>query len=50
MLAALLDSRFEVARMLEPQPQPEFRLLEPREYERLMRRPGFICFQAKARN
>jgi len=50
MLGALLDSRFELVRLLEPQPRPEFRLLEPREYERLMRRPGFICFQAKARN
>ena len=50
ILSALLEGGFDLERLLEPQPQPEFRLLEPREYERLMRRPGFICLRAKARN
>jgi len=50
MTGALLGAGFDLERILEPQPQPEFRLLEPDEYARLMRRPLFICFQAKARN
>ena len=50
MVNALLGARFDLERLLEPQPLPEFRLLEPRDYERLMRRPGFICLRAKARN
>jgi SAM-dependent methyltransferase len=50
MLTALLEAGFELERILEPRPQPEFRLLEPDEYARLMRRPGFVCFRAKARN
>ena len=50
MTAALAAAGFNLERILEPQPQPEFRLLEPENYARLMRRPGFICFQAKARN
>jgi SAM-dependent methyltransferase len=50
MTGALLEAGFDLERILEPQPQPEFRLLEPDEYARLMRRPLFICFQAKARN
>jgi SAM-dependent methyltransferase len=50
MLAALEGAGFALERLLEPQPQPDFERLEPLEYGRLMRRPGFICFAAKARN
>jgi SAM-dependent methyltransferase len=50
MLTVLLEAGFELERILEPRPQPEFRLLEPDEYARLMRRPGFICFRAKPRD
>jgi ubiquinone/menaquinone biosynthesis C-methylase UbiE len=48
--AALLAAGFNLERIVEPQPQPEFRLLEPAEYARLMRQPGFICFRAKVSN
>jgi SAM-dependent methyltransferase len=48
MLAPLLDAGFELERVLEPRPLPEFKTLEPEEYSRLMRRPGFICFRARA--
>ena len=48
MLGALFESGFAVTRVLEPQPQPEFRLLEPRDYERLMRRPGFHLFSSQS--
>ena len=47
MLNALLAAGFVLERVLEPQPRPEFRVLEPEEYARLMRRPGFITFRAK---
>lgn len=50
MTTALLEAGFDLERILEPQPRPEFRLLEPEEYARLMRRPLFICFRAKARD
>lgn len=47
MLGPLLDAGFDLERVLEPRPQPEFKTLEPQEYSRLMRRPGFICFRAR---
>jgi hypothetical protein len=50
MTTALLAAGFTLEHIVEPQPQPEFRLLEPVEYARLMRRPGFICIRAKVRN
>jgi SAM-dependent methyltransferase len=50
MTNALLAAGFTLERIVEPQPQPEFRLLEPVEYARLMRQPGFICIRAKVSN
>jgi SAM-dependent methyltransferase len=50
MIAPLLGAGFTLDGLLEPQPVPEFRLLEPDDYAKLMRLPGFICFRAKADN
>jgi len=50
MLQPLLAAGFALSAVLEPQPAPEFKLLEPDEYAKLMRQPGFICFRAEARD
>lgn len=42
----LLDAGLRLDRVLEPQPQPAFRETEPRDYENLMRTPGFLCIRA----
>lgn len=47
MLDPLLEAGFVLERLLEPQPIPEFKKQEPRDYEKLMRQPGFICFRAR---
>jgi SAM-dependent methyltransferase len=47
MLGPLLGAGFVLKRLLEPQPVPEFKEQEPRDYEKLMRQPGFICFRAR---
>ena len=48
MIQPLLGAGFRLEALLEPQPTPEFRLLEPDNYAKLMRQPGFICFRAVA--
>jgi SAM-dependent methyltransferase len=50
MIQPLLDAGFVLDAVLEPRPVPEFKLLEPDDYAKLMRQPGFICFRAKANN
>ena len=50
MLQPLLAAGFVLRAVLEPRPVPEFKLLEPDEYAKLMRQPGFICFRAEAAN
>lgn len=47
MVGPLLESGFVLERLLEPQPVPEFKEQQPRDYEKLMRQPGFICFRAR---
>ena len=47
MLAPLLGAGFSLDRLLEPRPEPEFKVLEPIDYAKLMRQPGFICFRAR---
>jgi hypothetical protein len=47
MLDPLLGTGFVLERLLEPRPIPEFQEKDPRDYEKLMRRPGFICFRAR---
>jgi SAM-dependent methyltransferase len=46
MLEPLLGAGFTLEHLVEPQPVPEFEKLDPRDYAKLMRQPGFICFRA----
>jgi SAM-dependent methyltransferase len=47
MIGPLLEAGFLLERMLEPLPQERFQEDDPRDYAKLMRQPGFICFRAK---
>jgi SAM-dependent methyltransferase len=47
MIDPLLAAGFVIERVLEPRPTPEFQKEESRDYEKLMRQPGFICFRAR---
>jgi SAM-dependent methyltransferase len=47
MLDPLLGAGFVLERLLEPRPVPQFRDQDPEDYDKLMRRPGFICFRAR---
>ena len=42
----LLDAGFRVDRVVEPVPTEEFRKQDPVDYERLLKRPGFLCVRA----
>ena len=46
MLDPLLGAGFTLERVLEPRPLKEFNDLDPGDYPKLMKRPGFICFRA----
>jgi len=37
---------FALDRVLGPQPLPAFAKQEPKDYAKVMSRPGFICLQA----
>ncbi|MBX3063056.1 MAG: class I SAM-dependent methyltransferase [Anaerolineae bacterium] len=43
----VIEAGFHIDKVLEPQPTEEFRRVAPQDYERLRRRPGFICIRAK---
>jgi len=47
MVNPLIEAGFVLDKILEPQPVPEFREHDPKDYEKLTRRPGFICFRAR---
>jgi SAM-dependent methyltransferase len=47
MLDPLLGAGFVLERLLEPRPIPTFRERDPADYEKLMRRPGFLCLRAR---
>ena len=46
MVEPLLGAGFTLERLVEPQPIPEFQKHDSRDYAKLMRQPGFICFRA----
>jgi len=46
MLDPLLGAGFTLQRVLEPRPVEEFKELDPNDYRKLMKQPGFICFRA----
>lgn len=47
VINALLESGFELVRILEPRPTEEFRQADPRHYEQLARQPSFLCIKAR---
>jgi SAM-dependent methyltransferase len=47
MLDPLLGAGFLLERLLEPRPVPAFRDADPADYEKLMRKPGFLCMRAR---
>lgn len=47
MINPLIAAGFLLDRILEPRPLPEFKDVEPEDYDRLMRQPGFICIRAR---
>ena len=47
MIDPLLEAGFVLERLLEPRPTRAFQKEDPRDYEKLMRQPGFICFRVR---
>ncbi len=47
-LMPLLETGFEIERLLEPRPTEDFRAADPKRFERLMHRPSFLCIRARA--
>ena len=47
MIEPLLAAGFVLERLVEPRPVPEFANEDPKDYAKLMRQPGFICFRAR---
>jgi SAM-dependent methyltransferase len=47
MVNPLFEAGFILEQVLEPQPVADFRNQDPQDFEKLMRRPGFICFRAR---
>lgn len=47
MIDPLLEAGFILERLLEPKPTPAFQKEDPKDYQKLMRQPGFICFRAR---
>lgn len=46
VLMPLVENRFRIVKILEPQPTAEFRRSDPLRYASLMHRPAFLCLQA----
>ncbi|MBN1983175.1 MAG: class I SAM-dependent methyltransferase [Chitinivibrionales bacterium] len=44
---ALTDNGFVIDKLLEPKPTEEFRQANPKEYDKLMQFPLFVCIRAK---
>ncbi|MEZ4812971.1 MAG: class I SAM-dependent methyltransferase [Caldisericia bacterium] len=44
---ALWNNGFVIERILEPKPTEDFKNVDPEDYEKLMKFPGFICFRCK---
>lgn len=50
VIMPLLDTGFQLERLLEPQPTEQFKEADLKRYTTLMHRPGFLCLQARTRN
>ena len=44
---ALTENGFAIDKILEPKPIEEFKKYDPEGYEKLMKRPAFICFRGR---
>jgi SAM-dependent methyltransferase len=47
MINPLIRVGFVVEEILEPRPTLDYLAINPREYDELMQRPGFLCIKAK---
>lgn len=47
ILNPLVECGFQLQRMLEPKPTLKFKAVEPEDYEKLNRKPGFLCILAR---
>lgn len=47
---SVLESGFELVRIVEPQPTEDFRRADPERYEQLLRQPCFLCIKARKRS
>lgn len=43
VMNTLIEAGFVIDRMLEPRPTEEFKEADPKDYEYLSIRPGFLC-------
>ncbi len=48
IVGPVLEAGLVLERVHEPLPTEEFRQADPKRFERLMRRPGFLCVRARA--
>ncbi len=46
VIMPVLSAGFQLEHVYEPRPQEAFRAVDPDEYEKLMREPGFLCVSA----
>jgi SAM-dependent methyltransferase len=49
VLNPLLEAGFTLDRILEPIPTEQFKQADPKDYEELIRQPGFLCIRAAKR-
>jgi SAM-dependent methyltransferase len=47
LLNPLVECGFQLQRILEPRPTLQFKDLEPEDYEKLHRKPGFLCIRVQ---
>lgn len=46
MLMPILNAGFQLEQITEPQPTPEFKVVDPEGYDRPSKRPAFLCIRA----
>ena len=47
IINSVLRTNFKLEKIVEPQPTQAFMQLEPEDYAKLMRQPGFLCLRAR---
>lgn len=46
-LNPLIDAGFHLERIVEPKPTEEFKEADPKDYEKLLQQPSFLCIRAR---